>query len=53
MKPIAGAKSVEDVKEHICSVWKKIGKNIKLLEGVPVVGKFVKILAELLDSLCA
>ncbi len=47
------AKSATDIKSEICSVWSKIGKYVKLAEAVPVVGKFITILAELLDSLCA
>lgn len=46
------AESVADVKSEICRVWSKIGKYVKLAENIPVVGKFVKILADLLDSLC-
>ncbi len=38
--------------DKLCEVWKKIGKFIKLLEKVPVIGKYVSILAEILDSIC-
>jgi hypothetical protein len=51
-KNIAGARSASDITSEICNVWKKIGRFVKLAEGIPVVGKFIKILADLLDSLC-
>lgn len=38
--------------EKLCAVWHKIGKFVKLLEKVPVIGKYVGILADLLDSIC-
>jgi hypothetical protein len=50
---IASAKSADDVKTQICNIWSKIGKYVKLAEAVPVIGKFIKILAELLDSVCS
>ena len=47
------AASVQDVKEQICSVWKKIGPFVKMAEVIPFVGKYIKLLASLLDSICA
>lgn len=38
--------------EKLCSIWKKIRPFIKLLEKLPVVGKFVVILANVLDAIC-
>lgn len=38
--------------EKLCEVWKKIGKFVRLLSNVPVIGKYVSILADLLDSIC-
>lgn len=49
---ISSAKSVADVKDHICQVWSKIRKFVVLAEDIPIIGKYIKILAELLDSLC-
>ncbi len=49
---IAGASSAADIKTEICNIWSKIKKYVKLLEVVPIVGKFVTILADLLDSFC-
>ena len=50
---IANAQTASDVKSQICLVWSKISKFVKPLELLPIVGKFVKILADLLDTLCA
>ncbi len=50
---IATAASAADVKTQICAIWSKIGKYVKLAENIPVVGKFIKILADLLDTICA
>lgn len=49
---IAAAASVADVKTQICSVWSRIGKYVKYAEAIPIVGKFITILAELLDAIC-
>lgn len=49
---IAAAESVADVKEQICKVWRKIRKFVKMAEVVPIVGKFITILADLLDTIC-
>jgi len=49
---IAKAESVADIKDQICQVWNKIRKFIVLAENIPIVGKYIKILADLLDSLC-
>ncbi len=50
---IAVAKNAGDIKTEICSVWSKIKPFIVAAEAIPFVGKYLKILAELLDSLCA
>jgi len=50
---IADAASIDDVKTEICKVWGSIGKYVKLAEVIPVAGKFIIILADLLDSICA
>jgi len=50
---IVAAKSVADVKTEICNVWSKIGKYVKMAEVIPIVGKFITVLANLLDSICA
>jgi hypothetical protein len=50
---IANAKSAADVKTAICNLWSKVpGWAKKLLEAVPVVGKFFTLIADALDSLC-
>ncbi|MDB5017442.1 MAG: hypothetical protein JWQ84_2274 [Mucilaginibacter sp.] len=49
---IANAKSVADIKTEICNVWSKVSKYVKPLEIIPIVGKFITILADLLDSIC-
>jgi hypothetical protein len=49
---IAKAASAADVKSEICQVWQKIRKFVVLAENVPVVGKYIRILVELLDTLC-
>jgi hypothetical protein len=50
---IASAANADDIKAAICKVWSKIGKYVKLADVIPVAGKFITILADLLDSLCA
>lgn len=45
--------SAGDIKNQICDIWKKIGKFIKLLKNVPIIGKYVTILCDLLDSICS
>jgi hypothetical protein len=37
---------------RLCEIWRKIRKFIKPLVSLPVVGKFVAILVEVLDSIC-
>jgi hypothetical protein len=49
---IANAASVTDVTSEICSVWASVRKYVILAENIPVVGKFITIIADLLDSLC-
>lgn len=49
---IAKAQDIADVKTQICSVWSKIRKYVIWAENVPVAGKFIVILAELLDAIC-
>ncbi|MFT4094354.1 MAG: hypothetical protein QM640_12010 [Niabella sp.] len=45
--------TADNVKEQICAVWSKIGKYVKLAEAVPIIGKFITVLAELLDAICS
>ncbi len=49
---IAKAESITDIKAEICGVWSKIRKFVIWAENVPVAGKFITILAELLDAIC-
>jgi len=49
---IAKAVSVDDVTTEICKVWSSIRKYVILAENIPFVGKFITIIADLLDSLC-
>jgi hypothetical protein len=49
---IAKAATAADVKTEICQVWTKIRKFVVLAESIPIVGKYIKILADLLDTLC-
>jgi len=49
---IATAASASDIKTEICNIWGKIGQYVKLAGALPFVGKFVTVLADLLDSLC-
>jgi len=51
-KSIASAKSATDVISEICNVWSKIRKYVILTYNIPVVGKFIKILGDLLDTIC-
>jgi hypothetical protein len=49
---ITSAQSIGDVKTEICGVWTKIRKYVIWAENIPVAGKFITILADLLDSIC-
>ncbi len=49
---IVAAKNVADIKTEICNVWSRIRKYVVLAESIPIVGKFITILAELLDAIC-
>ncbi|MGZ3810336.1 MAG: hypothetical protein ACXVJN_01315, partial [Mucilaginibacter sp.] len=49
---IASARDIADVKAEICSVWSKIRQYVIWAENIPVAGKFITILADLLDSIC-
>lgn len=49
---IASTENIEDIKAEICTVWSKIRKFVIAAEVVPVAGKFITILAELLDAIC-
>jgi hypothetical protein len=49
---IAKAANVTDVTSEICNVWSSVRKYVILAENIPVVGKFITIIADLLDSLC-
>ncbi|HTN46234.1 MAG TPA: hypothetical protein VL098_07780 [Flavipsychrobacter sp.] len=47
-----GAESATDVKNKICNVWSQIEKYVRWTESLPFVGKFLKILFSLLDTIC-
>lgn len=49
---IAKAQTAADVKTEICNIWKKIKPFVTILGSIPVVGNYLKILFELLDSIC-
>jgi hypothetical protein len=49
---IAKTETAADIKAQICSIWSKIRKYVVTLEVIPVVGKFITIFADLLDTLC-
>lgn len=49
---IATPASIGDLKTQICAVWSQIGKFVRLATGIPVIGKFIAILVELLDTIC-
>lgn len=49
---IAGATSVNDIKTEICNIWAKARPYVIWAENIPVIGKFITILADLLDSIC-
>lgn len=49
---IAKAVSPADVKAEICSVWSKIRKYVIWAENVPIAGKFIVVLADVLDAIC-
>lgn len=49
---IANAASVNDIKTEICNIWSSISKYVKWAGYLPFVGKYITILADLLDSIC-
>ncbi len=49
---IAAATSVDDIKTEICNIWSKVRPYLIWAEHILVIGKFVTILADLLDSIC-
>jgi hypothetical protein len=49
---IAKAQDIGDIKTEICNVWSKIRKYVIWAENIPIAGKFITILADLLDSIC-
>jgi hypothetical protein len=49
---IAKADSIGDITAEICKVWSSVRKYVIIAEGFPFVGKFVTILADVLDSIC-
>jgi hypothetical protein len=49
---IATAASVADVKTEICNIWNQVKQYVIWAENVPVVGKYITILADLLNSIC-
>lgn len=48
----AQAKTAADIKSQICKVWSEISPFLKLAGNIPIVGKYINILADLLDALC-
>ena len=44
--------SAVDIRTQICSVWSKIRRYVKWAEAVPVAGKYITILVNLMDSIC-
>lgn len=49
---LASAKTAADVQSSVCSVWSKVRKFVVIAESFPVVGNFIKMLADVLDALC-
>jgi hypothetical protein len=49
---IAKAATAAELGSAICSVWAKVRKYVVLASNVPVIGKFIKPLIEVLDALC-
>lgn len=49
---IASAEAATEVRSQICEVWGRIRKFVVLAENIPVIGKYIKIMVTLLDSLC-
>ncbi len=41
-----------DVKSKICTVWTKVRKYVRWAEHIPFAGKFIKTLADVLDTVC-
>jgi hypothetical protein len=50
---IANAQTAADVKAKLCEVWNSVKKIVEALEDIPVAGKYLKILADLLNTICA
>lgn len=51
-KSFMARENLGDGIEKLCAIWGKIRPFVKLLENVPIVGKFIVILANVLDSIC-
>jgi hypothetical protein len=49
---LTSATTAQDVKSEICNVWSKIRKFVVLAENIPIVGKYLTIVVQLLDSIC-
>jgi hypothetical protein len=49
---IANATTIDEIKTEICGIWSKIKPFASKLEGLPFVGKFITLLAVVLDALC-
>ncbi|MDB5123932.1 MAG: hypothetical protein JWP94_2061 [Mucilaginibacter sp.] len=50
---IAKAATAADVKSAICDVWSNVSDVVKKFEYLPIIGKYITILADVLDSICA
>lgn len=49
---LANATSAADVSSRICELWNKVARFIRPLSNLPFAGRFVKILVDVLDSIC-
>lgn len=49
---LSKAASATDVKTQICNVWGKIKKYVKYAYEIPIIGKFIRVLGDLLDTIC-
>jgi len=50
---VSNAKTAADVKQQICIIWSKIKPYLPIIEAIPFAGKFVKIFADLMNTICA
>ncbi len=43
---------IDGLRERICSIWSKIRPFLAILEKLPLVGKYVRMLATLMNAIC-